>query len=61
MLSGFSLSTASTTSRAPGALRRAGTLVRSPLDGRKEKEKGGDGDMAVQEVLSPCRLLVYYS
>ncbi|KAF8273874.1 exocyst complex component Sec3-domain-containing protein [Lactarius quietus] len=26
-------------SPAPGALRRAGTIVRSPLDGRKDKEK----------------------
>ncbi|KAI0249489.1 exocyst complex component Sec3-domain-containing protein [Lactifluus subvellereus] len=38
------------TSRGPGALRRAGTLVRSPLDSRKDKEKGPDGDTTAQEV-----------
>jgi hypothetical protein len=55
---GFSLPSASVTSRAPGALRRAGTIVRSPLDGRRDKEKVADGDMTIQEVLLPCRLLV---
>ncbi|KAI0307681.1 exocyst complex component Sec3-domain-containing protein [Multifurca ochricompacta] len=46
----FSPSPTVSTSRTPGALRRAGTVVRSPLDGRKEKEKASDGDMTVQEV-----------
>jgi hypothetical protein len=46
---GFSL-TPTGTSRAPGALRRAGTLARSPMDGRKDKEKASDGDMTAQEV-----------
>lgn len=46
----FSLSPAGATPRAPGALRRAGTIVRSPLDGRRDKEKVADGDMTVQEV-----------
>ncbi|KAH9969098.1 exocyst complex component Sec3-domain-containing protein [Russula dissimulans] len=45
----FSLSPAGTTSRAPVALRRAGTVVRSPMDGRKDKEKGSEGDMTAQE------------
>jgi hypothetical protein len=39
-----------TTSKAPGALRRAGTAVRSPMDGRKDKDKGSDGDKPAQEV-----------
>lgn len=39
-----------TTYRAAGGLRRAGTLVRSPLDGRKDKEKNSDGDMLASEV-----------
>lgn len=49
-----------TTSRAPGALRRAGTAVRSPMDGRrdKDKEKGPDGDKAAQEVQPLCSLRV---
>ncbi|KAI9436774.1 exocyst complex component sec3 subunit [Lactarius psammicola] len=46
----FSLSPTGASSRAPGALRRAGTIVRSPLDGRRDKEKVADGDMTVQEV-----------
>ncbi|KAH8991916.1 exocyst complex component sec3 subunit [Lactarius akahatsu] len=46
----FLLSPTGAASRAPGALRRAGTIVRSPLDGRRDKEKVADGDMTVQEV-----------
>ncbi|KAH8998826.1 exocyst complex component sec3 subunit [Lactarius hatsudake] len=46
----FLLSQTGAASRAPGALRRAGTIVRSPLDGRRDKEKAADGDMTVQEV-----------
>ncbi|KAL0578603.1 hypothetical protein V5O48_003394 [Marasmius crinis-equi] len=34
-------------------MRRAGTIIRSPLEGRnKEKEKGSDGDMRASEVLN---------
>ena len=50
VLLGFSLTPTGSTSRAPVALRRAGTMVRSPMDGRKDKEKASDGDMASQEV-----------
>ncbi|KAI9513060.1 exocyst complex component sec3 subunit [Russula earlei] len=46
----FSLSPTGTTSRTQGALRRAGTVVRSPMDVRKDKEKGSEGDMTAQEV-----------
>ncbi|KAH9175241.1 hypothetical protein EDB89DRAFT_346911 [Lactarius sanguifluus] len=46
----FLLSPTGAASRAPGGLRRAGTIVRSPLDGRRDKEKAADGDMTVQEV-----------
>lgn len=56
MLPGFSLSPPGTTPR----LRRAGTLVRSPLDGRKDKEKVADGDMTVQKVSLPFRLPVLF-
>jgi hypothetical protein len=47
---GFSFTPTGATSRGTGALRRAGTIVRAPLDVRKDKEKGPDGDMAAQEV-----------
>ncbi|KAI0005577.1 exocyst complex component Sec3-domain-containing protein [Russula compacta] len=46
----FSLSPTGTTSRAPGALRRAGTMARSPMDGRRDKEKASEGNMTAQEV-----------
>lgn len=52
MLLGFSLSPTGATSKTPGALRRAGTLVRSPMDGRRDKEKVHEGDMTAQEVQS---------
>ena len=33
-------------------MRRAGTIIRSPLEGRnKDKEKGPDGDMRASEVI----------
>ncbi|KAH9022632.1 hypothetical protein EDB85DRAFT_2186407 [Lactarius pseudohatsudake] len=38
--------------RMPYTVRRtalAGTIVRLPLDGRRDKEKAADGDMTVQE------------
>jgi hypothetical protein len=46
----FALPPAGTTSRAPGPLRRAGTVARSPMDGRKDKDKSSEGDMTAQEV-----------
>jgi hypothetical protein len=58
VLLGFSLAPAGSTSRAPAALRRAGTIARSPLDGRKDKEKGSDGDIPTQEVRLHCSLRV---
>ncbi len=52
LLPGFSFSPYGTTSKAPGALRRAGTTARSPMDGRKDrdKDKVSDGDKTAQEV-----------
>ena len=52
LLLGFSFSPTGTASRTPGALRRAGTLVRSPMDGRRDKEKVPEGDKTAQEVQS---------
>ncbi|THV06009.1 exocyst complex component sec3 subunit [Dendrothele bispora CBS 962.96] len=41
-----------TTSKASG-MRRAGTIIRSPLDGRnKDKDRGPDGDMRASEVFT---------
>lgn len=48
VLLGFSFTPTGGTSRAPVALRRTGTMVRSPMDGRKDKEKASD--MTAQEV-----------
>jgi exocyst complex component 1 len=58
LLLGFSLTPIGTSSRAPGALRRAGTMVRSPMDGRREKEKTSEGDMTAHEVEASCFLHV---
>lgn len=33
-------------------MRRAGTIVRSPLDSRKERKQQGDGSLGVSEVTS---------
>ncbi|KAI0068299.1 exocyst complex component sec3 subunit [Artomyces pyxidatus] len=46
---GFAMSPTTTTSRAAGGLRRAGTIVRSPLEGKREKDRHLDGDMAASE------------
>jgi hypothetical protein len=56
LLLGFSLTPIGTSSRAPGALRRAGTMVRSPMDVRRDKEKAPEGDMTAQEVQALCSL-----
>ncbi|KAI0271421.1 exocyst complex component Sec3-domain-containing protein [Gloeopeniophorella convolvens] len=45
----FSMTPTGTTSKAAGGLRRAGTMVRSPLEGRKDKERPSDGDMSAQD------------
>ena len=58
LLLGFSLTPTGISSRAPGALRRVGTTTRSPMDGRKDKEKASDGDMTAQEVQAPYSLRV---
>ena len=55
---GFSLTPNGPSSRAPGALRRAGTIARSPMDGRRDKEKASEGDMTTQEVQAFCSLRV---
>ncbi|KAI0286899.1 exocyst complex component Sec3-domain-containing protein [Russula aff. rugulosa BPL654] len=56
----FSLSTPGSTSRAPGALRRAGTTARSPVDGRKDKDKGSDGKKTAQEVFGQALEQISY-
>ncbi|KLO20758.1 hypothetical protein SCHPADRAFT_816552 [Schizopora paradoxa] len=62
---GFSVTPANSNWTA-GGLRRAGTIVRSPLDNRKEKEKGkqGSGTLLAQEaldgVLEQLAPLVYH-
>ncbi|KAI0048330.1 hypothetical protein FA95DRAFT_1490994 [Auriscalpium vulgare] len=38
-----------TTSRAAGGIRRAGTMVRSPLEGRKDKDKHLEGEIPASE------------
>ena len=43
--SGANVKTAGTS-----GIRRAGTIVRSPLEGRKEKRQQADGDLRVSEV-----------
>ncbi|KAI0322704.1 exocyst complex component Sec3-domain-containing protein [Amylostereum chailletii] len=45
----FAVTPSANSSRTTGPLRRAGTLVRSPLDGRKDKDKPVDGDMLASE------------
>jgi hypothetical protein len=58
LLLGFSFTPTGTSSRATGALRRGGTVVRSPMDGRKDKGKTSEDDMTAQEVLPRCSLHV---
>ncbi|TDL28196.1 hypothetical protein BD410DRAFT_350073 [Rickenella mellea] len=48
----FALSPTSATYRAVGGLRRAGTVVRSPLDGGKDKDKQSGGDLRTSEALT---------
>ena len=38
------------TGRAAAGVRRAGTIVRSPLESRKDKKDIGDGDMSPSDV-----------
>ncbi|KAK7468715.1 hypothetical protein VKT23_003218 [Stygiomarasmius scandens] len=45
--------TTPTGSKASSGMKRAGTIIRSPLDGRnKDKDKGPDGDMKASEVFT---------
>lgn len=39
-------------SKSTAGMRRAGTLIRSPLDGRKDKDKSDDGNMRASDVSS---------
>jgi hypothetical protein len=47
-LTDFGLTPGGTVSKSANPLRRAGTLVRSPLD-RREKDKASDGEMSAFE------------
>ena len=51
---------AGATGRAAAGVRRAGTIVRSPLEGRKERKEQNDGDMRASDVrfLSVCLMIV---
>ncbi|GBE77755.1 hypothetical protein SCP_0106370 [Sparassis crispa] len=55
--------TSPTTNKAAAGIRRAGTIVRSPLEGRREKKDHSDGDMRASEVfgliLEQVALAVY--
>ena len=45
-----------TAGRAAAGVRRAGTIVRSPLEGRRERKEQGDGDMRASDVrVISCR------
>ncbi|KAF5375148.1 hypothetical protein D9758_000450 [Tetrapyrgos nigripes] len=45
--------TTPTMSKASSGMKRAGTIIRSPLEGRnKDKDKGSDGDMRASEVFA---------
>jgi hypothetical protein len=49
--SDFSTSPLVSASRAAAGMRRAGTLIRSPIEGRTNKDKDkADGDMRASEV-----------
>ena len=39
-----------TTARAAAGVRRAGTIVRSPLEGRRDRKEAGDGEMRASDV-----------
>lgn len=52
VLLGFGVSspTTSTTQKAAAGMRRAGTIVRSPLEARRDKKDRNDGDTRAADV-----------
>ena len=51
---GFSGTTpTSNASKAAQGMRRAGTIVRSPLESRRERREAGDGELRAAEVPIP--------
>ena len=48
--------TSPTPSRAAAGMRRAGTIVRAPLEARRERGEQTDGDMGGSDVGSTFRL-----
>ena len=56
---GFSGTTpTSNASKAAQGMRRAGTIVRSPLD-RREKKEASDGEIRATEVIMTTRFVIY--
>lgn len=57
-LAGFAGATPTgTTARAAAGVRRAGTIVRSPLESRRDRKEASDGDMRASDVspfVHPC-------
>ena len=49
--------TSPTPSRAAAGMRRAGTIVRSPLEARRERREQADGDMGASDVCVMSRLV----
>ena len=50
---GVTSPTTSTTQKAAAGMRRAGTIVRSPLEARRERKERSDGDTRAADVSSP--------
>lgn len=51
MRTGFSSSIQTGISKGAAGMRRAGTIIRSPIEGRqKDKDKTSDGDLRAAEV-----------
>ncbi|PCH33938.1 hypothetical protein WOLCODRAFT_135407 [Wolfiporia cocos MD-104 SS10] len=49
---GFGMLSPTTGTKASSGMRRAGTIVRSPLEARREKKERSDGDMNASDALS---------
>lgn len=48
---GFNLASANHVSKSASGIRRAGTIIRSPIEGRqKERDKTSDGSLRASEV-----------
>jgi hypothetical protein len=56
---GFSATPTISAYKTAGSIRRTGTVIRSPIEGRREKgkDKGGDGDLRVSEASPAYPLL----